>query len=53
MSNKAVKIKRITKEVLKTPISVYDVVNANSYHNFLILGNKGFLVSHNSCLLDE
>lgn len=53
MSNKVLKIKKITKKISNNPIPVYDIVNSKPYNNFLILGNKGYLVVHNSALLDE
>lgn len=35
------------------PIPVYDVVNVEDNHNFVIVGNSGNFVSHNCCMLDE
>lgn len=46
------KIKSIQKITYDEPIPVYDVVNANPYHNFIMVDKGTALVSHN-CLMDE
>ena len=47
------KIKNIRKIQLKTPVPVYDVVNVNPNHNFLIASRNGSIVSHNCSMMDE
>ena len=43
----------IRKELKIVPPTVmYDVVNVNTYHNFLVKTNSGYIVSHN-CMMDE
>ena len=47
----SIKIKRITRRKHDNPISVYDVVEAKPNNSFLIVGESGYLNSHNSALL--
>lgn len=47
------KIKRIHEIKLDKPVPVYDVLNSEPYHNFLIKTNSGYVVSHNCAMLDE
>lgn len=47
------RIKKITRKIFDSPIPVYDIIDSEPHHNFLTLGNKGYLVVHNSALLDE
>lgn len=47
------KIKSIKHNVYSSPIPVYDVIDVKPYHNFVIVGESGLLVSHNCCLMDE
>lgn len=47
----SIKIKKITRIAYNKPISVYDVVEAKPNNSFLIVGNFGYLNSHNSALL--
>ena len=37
----------------KTPIPVYDVINAEPSHNFVIRGESTDFISHNCCVCDE
>ena len=47
------KVKNIRKIQLKTPTPVYDVVNVNPNHNFLVASRNGSIVSHNCSMMDE
>ena len=47
----SIKIKRISRIVYDNPIPVFDVINAEPNHSFLIEGESGYLNSHNSALL--
>lgn len=47
------KVTNITKIQLKTPVPVYDVVNVNPNHNFLVASRTGSIVSHNCSMMDE
>lgn len=47
------KVKNIRKIQLKTPVPVYDVVNVNPNHNFLVASRTGSIVSHNCSMMDE
>lgn len=47
----SIKIKRITRVEYNNPIPVYDVVDAKPNNSFLIVGESGYLNSHNSALL--
>ena len=38
---------------MKTPTPVYDVVNVNPNHNFLVASRTGSIVSHNCSMMDE
>ena len=51
MEKGSIRIKKITKEVLQSPLPVYDVVDAQPYNNFLVVGKDGYLNCHNCCLL--
>ena len=44
-------ITMINREVLSEPVSVYDVVLATPYNNFLIKTNDSYIVSHNCGLM--
>ena len=47
------KIKSIKNIKLNKSEPVYDVINVEPYHNFLIKGNTSEFVSHNCAILDE
>ena len=44
------KIAKIKKVILDKPTPVYDVINAGTLHNFIIVDNDTELVSHNCCM---
>ncbi len=52
-SESGISIDQITKIHHTRPIPVYDVVNVEPYHNFLIQSKNGLLVSHNCVIFDE
>lgn len=47
------KIKSIERIHYDIPINVYDVIDAEPYHNFIVVSNDTMLVSHNCCIMDE
>lgn len=47
------KITKVEHIHYDTPIPVYDVIDVQPYHNFVVVGNTCGLVSHNCCLMDE
>lgn len=47
------RIRSISKVKCEEPVSVYDVINANPYHNFLVKGKSCSVVSHNCGIMDE
>ena len=47
----SIKIKKISRISCDKPIPVYDVVDARPNSSFLVVGNSGYLNSHNSALL--
>ena len=47
----SIKIKRITRVEYNNSTPVYDVVDAKPNNSFLIVGESGYLNSHNSALL--
>lgn len=47
------RIRSIRKVRLSEPVPVYDVINSEPYHNFLIRTDSGYAVSHNCAMLDE
>ena len=47
------KIKSVRTVKLETPAPVYDILNSEPYHNFLVKTNAGYIVSHNCAMLDE
>ena len=47
------KITKVERIQHNNPISVYDVIDAQPNHNFVMVGNSCQLVSHNCCLMDE
>lgn len=47
------KVVKVDKLHYDNPIPVYDVIDVEPYHNFVIAGNSSQLVSHNCCLMDE
>lgn len=47
------KIKSIKRITYDNPIPVYDVVDVNPHHNFVVVDNHTLLISHNCCLMDE
>ena len=44
------KIAKIKKVILDKPVPVYDVINAGTLHNFIVVDNDTELVSHNCCM---
>lgn len=47
------KVKSIKHIHYDVPIPVYDIVNAEPYHNFIIHGNTQDIVMHNCVIFDE
>ena len=47
------KIKSINRIKLESAIPMYDVVNSNPYHNFLVKTDLKYIVSHNCSFEDE
>lgn len=47
------KIKSIQRITHDTPVPVYDVIDVQPHHNFVIAGNTCGLISHNCCMMDE
>lgn len=47
------KIKSIQKIEYDEPIPVYDVIDVQPNHNFVLVGESSLLVSHNCCVMDE
>ena len=47
------KIKSIRKISLDAPVPVYDILDSQPYHNFLIKTRSGYVISHNCAMLDE
>lgn len=47
------KVKSIRTKRLPCLVPVYDIINSEPYHNFLIKTETGFIVSHNCAMLDE
>ncbi len=47
------KIKNVKSLKLDSPMAVYDVINVEPYHNFIIKTNDSMIVSHNCALMDE
>lgn len=47
------KVVSVRKNHYDVPIPVYDVVNVEDNNNFVLAGNRSFVVSHNCCVLDE
>lgn len=47
------KIKSIQKIEYAEPIPVYDVIDVQPNHNFVVMTSSSAIVSHNCCLMDE
>ncbi len=47
------KIKSIQRIKHESPIPVYDVIDVQPNHNFVIVGNTCGVISHNCCMMDE
>ena len=48
-----IKIKSINRIKLESTIPMYDVINSNPYHNFLVKADSKYIVSHNCSFEDE
>ena len=47
------KVKSINRVKLETAIPMYDVIDSNPYHNFLVKTNSYYIASHNCNFTDE
>lgn len=47
------KVTKVERIQYSNPIPVYDVIDVQPNHNFILVGNDCQLVSHNCCLMDE
>ena len=52
-SHGVIKIKSINSVKLNSVIPMYDVINSDPYHNFLVKTNSCYIVSHNCNFTDE
>ena len=46
------RIKSVTRKIYDSPVPVYDVINADPCHNFLLKTQTSYIVSHNSKIMD-
>lgn len=47
------KIKSIQKVEYSEPVPVYDVIDVQPNHNFVVMTESSAIISHNCCLMDE